>query len=225
MGAPCVTDASPKPWHCPYYDVLEDWQTFFAAGLGFAGLIWVARQGYAGILLSTKHADDLAKRAAELALDRDEEQRLYELRALARALAAEAAEIGVAANEFRKSLIQILDREEKVHPRTMGACVFPTTIYEANANVIGQLGDVLAPAVVALYGETKTAENLFRIASQLPDSSRLTPDAVDKTVNRLERIREMAQYRSKRLKAFADSLDKTSATPAPLASDDAAATG
>ena len=66
IGAVCaLADPSALPRYCLYFNALKDWQTFLAAGLGFGGLIWVARRGYAGIIRSTEHA-------AELALRRDD---------------------------------------------------------------------------------------------------------------------------------------------------------
>ncbi len=224
IGAVCaLADPSALPRYCLYFNALKDWQTFLAATLGFGGLIWVARQGYAGILLSTKHADDLAKRAAQLAVDRDEEQRSHELRALPRSLAAETAAVGDQASMFSGSL-QTAISGKGVSKFGIDLGPLPAAVYSANTGRIGLLGEILAPIVVRFYGRLRATENQFEVCGRLPGET-VPNDLVTGLALSLRAIAQQAQALSRLLTEFADDPDSTLTISAVLAWDDGTATG
>ena len=224
IGASCTQFAPDQPWWiCLFYAEVREWQTFLAAALGFAGLIWVARQGYAGILHSTKHADDLAKRAANLALQLAHEQRSYELHGLARALAAEVASVRFVAETLRNSLKEALKGGRVVRTPSLGVGQFPVAVYHANTSVVGKLGEGLAQQVVEFYGHIANVDHRLRLFSQLPATDLPTKTA-ETIVTLFDILLRKADEVSMDLNTFADGLEKTSATPAAPASDDATAT-
>ncbi len=230
IGAACTQHAPDQPWWiCLFYAEVREWQTFLAAGLGFAGLIWVARSGYRGIIHSTEEAAKLTERAAKLALDRDEKRRSYELQALARALAAEIVTVRVVTATLRKSLKNTLKAGGAVHAPLVGLMVFPVAVYHANTSVIGRLGEGLAERVVDFYGLVVNAENSLRqlsrsFATDLPiEATQAIVNLLDSLLKKADELVE-ADENSMDLNTFADGLEKTSATPAAPASDDATAT-